>query len=154
MAFNQAAVQALFDALVSHAETLGIFDRVNTHEPKVAPGRGLSCSFWVDTVEPVQTSGLAATSGRIAFHVRLQTSFISKPEDGIDPALLTAVCVLLNEYSGSFTLGGIARDVDLLGQHGTALSAQAGFLTQGERLYRVMAITLPIVINDLFAQVA
>lgn len=155
MSFDQAAVNSLFDQVTSHAMTLGIFDRVNRHEPKNAPGNGLSCSIWVDVIRPLpQASGLASTSGLVSFHCRVTSNMLAEPQDDIDPAILTAVTTLIGEYSGHFTLGGIVRDVDLLGQFGTALAAQAGYLNQDSRLFRVMVITLPIVINDMWTQVA
>lgn len=153
MTFDDAAVRSLFDAVVSHAMTLGVFERVNSHEPKNAPGSGLSCSIWVDVIEPLpDASGLAATSGRVAFHVRVYSSMVQEPQDDIDPQMLTAVTTLMGEYSGNFTLGGTVRDVDLLGAHGEPLRAQAGYLNQSGKMFRVMVITLPVIINDLWKQ--
>lgn len=155
MAFDGAAVRALFDQVLSHAMKLGVFERVNGHEPKNAPGGGLSCSVWVDSVDPLPAaSGLNATSGRLAFHVRVMSSMLAEPQDGIDPEILSAVCTLMAEYSGNFTLGGTVREIDLLGAHGIPLSAQAGYLEQDRKFFRVMVITLPVIINDLWTQVA
>jgi hypothetical protein len=42
--------------------------------------------------------------------------------------------------------------VDLLGQFGTPLSAQAGYVNQDGRLFRIMTITLPLVVNDVWGQ--
>lgn len=155
MSFDGAAVTALVSQLVSHAESLGVFQRVNSHEPKNAPGNGLSCSIWTQTIEPApNTSGLAATSGRVEFHARVMSSMLAEPQDDIDPDLLTAVTTLMSEYSGHFTLGGSVQDVDLLGMHGTALSAQAGYLEIDRRMYRVMVVTLPVIINDMYGQAA
>lgn len=155
MAFDAAAIQALFDAARTHALTLGLFDRVNTHEPKNAPGRGLSASIWVQAIAPVaRASGLAATSGRVELHVRVYSSMLAEPQDAIDPSILAAVSALIAEYSGAFTLGGIVRDVDLLGMHGTPLSAAAGYLNQDGKFFRVMVITLPIIISDIWGQAA
>ena len=39
---------ALLAAVQSHAMRLGEFDRVAGHEPRNAPGRGVSCVFWLD----------------------------------------------------------------------------------------------------------
>ena len=155
MAFGAAAVQGLFDAAQTHAQTLGLFDRVNTHEPKNAPGRGVSASIWVQSIAPVaRATGLAATSGRVELHVRVYASMLKEPQDAIDPEILSAVSALIAEYSGNFTLGGTVRDVDLLGAHGTPLSAQAGYLNQDGKFFRVMVITLPVIISDIWGQAA
>jgi hypothetical protein len=42
--------------------------------------------------------------------------------------------------------------VDLLGSAGAPLSAQAGYLNQDGRLFRVMTLTLPIIVNDVWDQ--
>jgi hypothetical protein len=150
MAFDAAAVRALLDAVVSHAQDLGVFDRVNYHEPKNAPGRGLSCSVWVQSIQAVPAaSGLAAVSGRVTLNIRLYTSMLAEPQDDIDKLLLSAATTLLGEYSGNFTLGGTVRDIDLM-----QLNAQAGYLQQDGKVFRVIVITLPIVINDIWGEVA
>ena len=153
MAFSAAAVNDLFAAVVSHAQTLGVFDRVNQHEPKSAPGAGLSCSFWLESVKPEgRASGVNITSGVITISARVYQSFLSKPEDGIDPNVLSAVSALLNAYSGDFTLGDTVMAVDLLGMYGTSLSAQAGYLEQDGKMFRVMECTVPIIVDDIWGQ--
>jgi hypothetical protein len=81
-------------------------------------------------------------------------NFIQKPEDGIDPNVLSAVSILVGEYSGHFTLGGNAIEVDLLGDQGTPLSFQAGYVQLQDRLYRVMDITIPVIIDNMWTQSA
>lgn len=145
---------ATMDGLVSHAAASGLFDQVQGHEPKNAPGNGLSCAVWGDRIVPVQSSGLDTTSIRVAFSLRIYSNMASEPQDAIDPAILTAVATLMAAYSGDFTLAGGARYIDLLGASGLPMSAQAGYLTQDEREFRVMTLTVPIIYNDVFEQVA
>lgn len=144
--------QAIIDAIVSHAAALGRFERVNAHEPKSPPGSGLSCAVWVDRIAPVASSGLAATSALVVVNVRVYTNMLTEPADAIDPALMQAVDALLAALSSDLDLGGQVRCVDLIGQTGTALSAQAGYLTQDSRLYRVMTVTVPLIVNDAWTQ--
>jgi hypothetical protein len=155
MAFDQAAVLALMDAVTSHAMTLGIFETVNTHEPKSKPGNGLRCSVWADQIMPLGgASGLAATSGQVILNIRVFGNMIAKPEDDIDPNILTAVTTLIGAYSADFTLGGTVRNIDLLGEYGPKLSAQAGYVNVSGSLYRIMDITVPVIINDMWTQEA
>ena len=61
---------------------------------------------------------------------------------------------MIETYCGDFDLGSNARNVDILGYSGAAVSARAGYLKlQGDAEYRVMTIILPIIINDVWAQV-
>lgn len=145
--FDTSDVNALYAALESHALKLGIFQRVNLHEPENAPGEGLSCSIHLGPIAADgQMSGLGSVSGTITFLVMVWNSMMQKPLDGVDPAVLTAVSTLLNEYSGNFTLGGTVRDIDLL-----ALRAEPAYVEQEGKQYRVEQITLPIAINDLWS---
>lgn len=145
---------AILAVVQSHALSSGLFERVNGHEPLSAPGHGLSAAVWTDSVAPVKSSGLATSSGRLALFVRLYSNVVQEPQDAIDPLMVAAVDTLLTTYSGDFDLGSNVRCVDLLGAYGTALSAQAGYLEQDGAVYRVMTITLPLILNDLWAQVA
>jgi hypothetical protein len=65
---------------------------------------------------------------------------------------MSAVAALMTAYSSDFDLGGNVRNVDLLGAHSAGLTAQAGYLQQDERQYRVMTISLPLVVSDAWTQ--
>lgn len=146
-------LRALLDPVLSHAAASGYFDRVFGHEPKAAPGNGLSCAAWVDAVGPAPgASGLASTTGLVTLNTRLYTSMLAEPADAVDPNLTDALSGLFTAYSGDFTLGAAVRNVDLLGEFGTPLSARAGYLKSDDKLYRVYTIALPLVINDVWSQ--
>jgi len=149
MALGAAAILA---AVKTHAQVIGQFERVLGHEPKSAPGNGLSAAVWVDSIRPVLSSGLTSTSARLVLKLRVYTNMLADPQDTIDERILTAVDALMAEYSGDFELGGLGRNVDVFGVDGDPLSADAGYMEQDSKLYRVMVITLPLVINDLWAQ--
>lgn len=146
-------ISAVLDPIVSHAMALGLFERVNQHEPKNAPGNGLSCAVWTDRIFPVPgASGLICTTALVLFNIRVYTSMLAEPQDMIDPNLIDAVDTLMTAYSADFDLGGTVRNIDLLGQFGTTLNATAGYLTQDSKVYRVMTIALPVVVNDVWPQ--
>lgn len=145
-------IVTILDKVQSYAAATGFFDRVGTHEPKSAPGNGLTCAIWVQDIAPIRSSGLNSTSGRLAFNVRLYNSMLAEPQDQIDPNLMKALDALFTSYSGDFDLGGNVRHVDLLGAYGQALSAQAGYMNQDGKVFRVFVITLPLIIDDIWAQ--
>lgn len=153
MALNTSSI---LNQVVSHAYKLGVFERVNQHEPKNAPtGKGLTTAVWIDRIEPLaRASGLAATSARLVINVRIFSAMRMEPQDAIDPRIADAVSVLMTAYSGDFDLGGQARNIDLLGQFGPGLAAQAGYLDQDHVVFRVMTITLPVIVNDAWTQEA
>lgn len=148
-------IRTILAAVESHALASGYFDAVNGHEPKSAPQNGLTAAVWVEQIGPARGgSGLDSTSARLALNVRLYTPMMQEPEDAIDPALMDALDALMAAYSGDFELGGLVRSVDLLGTYGDPLGARAGYLTTTGAEYRVMTITLPLIVNDLWEQVA
>jgi hypothetical protein len=145
---------AVLDAIVSHAMTLGTFETVNAHEVVSAPGHGLHAEIWAASISPVPVvSGLQRTSAVVVWTVRIRGSADTQPRDMVDPHMMAAVDRLMGAYSGDFDLGGLVRNVDLLGQASTGLGARAGYLQQDGRVFRIYDITLPVVINDVWEQV-
>ncbi|MFC7817554.1 hypothetical protein ACSLFT_28405 [Streptomyces sp. G6] len=148
-------IRTILDAVESHALASGYFAAVNGHEPKSPPVSGITCAVWVETIGPARGgSGLNQTSARLALYVRLYSSLVQQPADAIDPDLMTALDALMAAYSGDFELGGLVRQVDLLGTYGEPLSARAGYLMESGAEFRVLTITLPLIVNDLWNQEA
>jgi hypothetical protein len=141
-------------ALIDHALSLGLFTSVNAHEPKSAPATGgVTGALWVQRIGPATgRSGLTATTVRIEFAFRVSLPMLNEPQDEIDLDLLVATAALMTAYSGDFDLADNIEEVDLLGATGTPLSAEAGYLNQDNRLFRVMVITIPLIVNDVFNQ--
>lgn len=152
--FNDEAINTVFDKVVSFAMGSGRFETVNGHEPKSAPGNGLTCAVWVQDIRPIRSSGLNATSGLLRLQARIYTNFIQQPADMIDPNVTAAASDLIGALSGDFDLGMDAsvRAVDLLGMSGESLSAQAGYIDIDRKMFRVMTINVPILINDMWVQ--
>lgn len=145
----------ILDSVVSHAMTSGLFDQVNTHEPKSSPGNGLHCAIWIDRVEPARAqSGLDSTTIRLTINVRVYSNMVQEPQDAIDTNIVQAIDVLMTAYSGDFELGSEARNIDLLGSTGPGLFAQAGYISQDSKMFRVMTILVPIIVNDVWLQTA
>ena len=139
----------------SHCAKVAYFDRVNTHEPKNAPPRGLTAAIWVERLDPVSRSGLAATSVRLEFMIRIYSNMLQEPADMIDPNILEASAAVMESLTGNFELGDqINSWVDLLGEHGNSLNAQSGYLGIDNKMYRVITIRVPIILDNVWEQVA
>lgn len=150
MAFG---AQTLFNAIESHALASGLFDSVNTFEPKSAPGGNLHCAIYVSTLNPLATgSGLNSTTGVVTIMARIYVNMTQEPQDKIDPLVFAAMDTLLEDFSGDFTLGGSARNIDLLGMSGESLSARTGYITIDQTMFRSVDITIPIIVSDVFTQ--
>lgn len=149
-------IQDIIDAAVSHAQRTGYFDSVNAHEPKAAPGNGVTCAIWVNAIDPIKRGGLNSTSLRLELNVRIYTSMLQEPQDAIDVNAVLALDSLMGSYSNDFQLDGLTdlRNVDLLGTYGAGLSARAGYLDASGKPMRVFTIVLPLIMNDIWEQVA
>ena len=151
MAINS---QDIVDRVASHAKATGLFDRVNKHEPKNKPARGLTCAIWVDRIEPARgRAGLQSTTARVVLNVRVYTNMLQNPQDAIDPNVMRAVDVLFEAYSGDFQLGDANRWIDLLGAtQGHELFSQSGYINIDNMVFRVMTITVPVIVEEAWTQ--
>lgn len=144
----------IFDAVVSALQRLGYFDKVNEHEPKNAPGYGLTAAVWLQQLRPVRSSGLNKTSGVVIFNVRLYTNMLQEPEDLIDRNMIKATSRIMREFHDDYDFGlhPTVRNVDVFGEEGFPLSAQAGYIDIDGKLFRVMTINVPVICNDVWPQ--
>jgi hypothetical protein len=154
-AVTELDVDAIVDQLASHAAASGVIDGpVNGHEPLSPPGNGVTCAVWFNTTKPAPgRSGLNATTIVVSCTVRLYKPLNSQPQDAIDPALTGAMKLLMNAYSGNFTLGGTVAEIDLLGQFGTPMWSQSAYQDIDGTKYRVISIFVAVVVNDVWQQV-
>lgn len=147
-------VAGIVDAVQSHIAQLGVFTDIPFHEPKNAPQPGLTCAIWLQSMVPVRSSGLASTSMCLNMMLRFYTPMIQEPQDDIDPAILRAVDAVGAVYTGDFDMNSTIRNIDLLGAYGPGLSVTAGYLNVSNQMYRIVDMTLPLVVNDVWDQVA
>lgn len=150
---SESWIDPIFDAVVSDAQASGYFNRVNKHEPKRAPGYGITAAVWLQGISPLpQASGLSATSGRVLFILRMYTRMLQEPQDMIDPMMMRAASNLMRRYHDDFDFAGAIRNVDLLGNFGAPLECTAGYLEQDKIEYRTMDIMIPCIVNDIWPQ--
>lgn len=144
-------IDSLLGKLVDHALATGHFDSVNTHEPDNAPGNGVSANIVLDTISPVP-GGMATTSCRVAFAMALMYPTTIQPRDASEPYLIKALDAVMGRLTGDLRLDDTIRMIDLLGAYGDGLSAIAGYVTIQEQTYRIMELTIPLIVNDVWIQ--
>jgi hypothetical protein len=152
--FSESWIDPIFNAIVSDAQASGYFDVVNQFEPKAKPSTGLSAAVWLQHIVPIgRISGLATTSARLLFMLRIYSNMFKEPPDMIDPDLARAASNLMRRYHDDFDFGGVIRNVDLLGAYGVALEANAGYMQQDDTEFRIVDIQIPCLINDVWPQI-
>lgn len=149
---------AIINAVASQAATTGYFDTVNTHEAKNGPGTQMVCDITILNGRALAlASGLSVTSCLLTLSVVVYCSMLadsSENADAIDTNVNNAVDALVNLYNGAFTLGGLVRNVDILGQFGQELIWDFGHIDISKQPVRAAEIRLPLVINDAWTQTA
>lgn len=152
-AADEAWFTDLFDAVVSDVQMTGYFDKVNTHEPKAAPRTGMHAALWLSAINPIGlASGLAATTAQVVFTLRMYKQMLAEPQDMIDPLMARACASIMRRYHDDFDFEGLIRNVDLLGTFGVSLSAISGYLNVDGTMYRIIDITIPCIVNDVWVQ--
>lgn len=149
-------IQGLSDAVCAAAQRIGHLDTVDGHEPREAPNSAMHAAFWLLSIRPARVSGLASVATCITFLGRLYVPAgdgTNLPYDEIDQQLLAATDRLMAAFIGKFTLGGRVRNVDVFGAHSPGLGADAGYVAFGKSNFRVMTITLPLIVNDMYEEV-
>lgn len=148
-------LNAYRSAAMSHAQALGLFEQVLGHEPVSAPGSGLIYALWVSDLVPIPArSNLNSVTVRLELTGRVFMPADTEPQDDVDIAVTAAVNGLMREYCGDFTLGNTVANIDLLGAHGAALRATFGYSRFDSTTYRVATITLPLIVNAAWNEVA
>lgn len=151
-------VQALIDAVRDLALSTGLFTVINGHEPATPIPDGLDAAVWLQYVGPCRPiSGLTATAAAVTVWMRIYSKSLSNTAtpadlDAIDPAIGDATSQMISLLSGDFELGGLVFAVDLLGIDQVPLSAKAGNIDVSGTVYRIMDITIPLLIDAVWTQ--
>lgn len=142
-------------ALAAHAKRTAKVERTVMREPMHAPGPGITCAVTFGSFRPAR-SGLAATSVAVIMMVRLYTPLRKDgpQQDELEPLLMDAASRLCASYVGEFTLDGLVVAVDVRGgeQSGAELGGEGGYIVIDNVQHRVVTITVPLVINDLWSE--
>lgn len=144
----------LFNAVVSHAMRSGLFETVSGHEAMNAPANGIHYEVWGGPIRPI-TSGLNITSARIVIQGRIKINMNREPRDSVETDLLYTTDRMLASYTGQFQLAlDDVRSIDVMGANGIMLEARPGYIDQDNHLFRICDITIPILVNDCWEQLA
>jgi hypothetical protein len=121
------------------------------HEPLSAPDAPgvICCIFPADPVAPLaESSGLAAADARMPVMVRLMRNALAEPQDQRETDLIDAYDALMTAMLGAFTVNGTVRAIDVLGESGEALAGQWGYISLDKPIFRIIDITVPLMINN------
>lgn len=151
-------IDGLQGALMSVLQRTGYLKTVDGHEPREAPGTTPHGAVWMGPGRPVgpRVSGVASVGTVLTWFVRIYLPAGqggNKPYDEIDRELYRITDALLALFFGEFTLGGRVRNVDIFGMASPGVSWDPGYQDIGGSKFRIMTITLPLIVNDQYEEV-
>ena len=112
-------------------------------EPMSPPAERLGAVIF-DGVEITEVT-LGTGSGLVKFIIRLYYKHFEEPLEGTEKDIAQACIKLISDIAGKYTLGDSSvRNVIPL-----ALNARAGFQTIGQTTYRLVDLTVHVMVNDL-----
>lgn len=123
------------------------------HEPLSAPsGTGVTvCVFPGAPMSPItSSSSLTGADVRLEFIVRLLKDAVTEPQDDRETDLIDAYDAVMTSLLGSFTLGGTVRSVDVLGESGQLATGTWGYVQIDSTIFRMVDITVPVMINEVW----
>lgn len=144
-----SSIKTTLANLVSEFKRLGVFEAVDTNEPKSAPGKGATCAIFLASITPAaNASGLRGASGVYTFTVRIYVDMLRVPVNSIDPDLAELLDKVLDALAGDFDLGATVRNIDFFGSEGAALKVEAGYVDVAGKMCRIADLHLPLIVND------
>lgn len=154
--------ERIIPALKTHLLACGQFDQVNDEEPKSAPTGQRTAAIWPQSVVPTRGSGLNRTDATVVFMIRIYLPMIANAPDAIELSALRTIDDVMGRLSADIELREgdgtavdaepIIRTIDLLGQTGVPMGAQAGYVEIDRKMFRIMDVTVPIICNDAWDQ--
>lgn len=140
-------------ALLDYAKALGVFEVARLTEFKSAPPNGLCFALWAQQLGSAPTgSGLASTTALLQATAQIYFPAFQKPEDDAELKVIGAADGYLDRISGGFTLGGLVRNVDLLGEMGEPLRWEFGYINIDNKISRTAVLQIRAVFNDAWTQ--
>ena len=143
------------DRIVTYLQGDGGISSAQAGDPK-APPVGVTRVF--ASVIMRSTSIVALTlNGTIELHViliRLYRDMLAEPQKSIEIDLATAAQRIQADIAGEYDLGGSIRSVDVGGSYGEPLRTDWGYVTISNTMYRIVDITVPLLVDDSAVLVA
>lgn len=144
---------AILTAQLDHAKALGSFEVARIGEFKSMPPLGLTFSVWSQELGAAPSgSGLASTTAILHTTARVMISMTAKPEDSAEVRIVEAADAYMARLSADFTLGGLVRNIDLLGEMGERMRWQFGYILIDKLMLRIADLQIYTVLNDLWEQ--
>jgi hypothetical protein len=134
------------------AKRLGVFEVARVGEFRGAPPNGVCFAVWAQELGSGVGGGLATTAPLLSATARIYAPGTRKPERDLEIDVLNAADLYLGGLNAGFTLGGVARNVDILGEQGDPLKWQFGHIVIDNKIFRIADLQVHVVLRSEWAQ--
>ena len=148
------AIRATLDAIESHLKAHGKLEHVRRGEPKGPPQANASAALWMSSVRVVALPASGITELHTVM-LRFYYDFLQDEQntgladreqlEDMSGRVVQEVAELLTE---DYDLGATVNHVDIGGIYGTELTAEWGHVEISGTMYRVVDMTIPLVVDD------
>jgi len=148
MAFN---ISDTLDVVLGHVASSGHVSGSSLGEPVIPPEgvERLFGSVYMRSTSVLIVYGDGATQESHVVVVRLYRPVLREPVADGERELAIAASELLEDLAEDFTLGATVREIDVAGgQGGVSLGSEWGHIEMGNLMYRVVDITVPVIVDD------
>jgi hypothetical protein len=151
------AIQATLETVQGYLNRSGYFAAgTRIGEPKAPPVAGSNALYAAVYMRHVAVAelNLRATHELHTVQVRIYRDMLAEPTEQAETQMAKVVSQVMSDLLGDLDLGATIRNIDAGGQYGAKLEATWGYVEVGGMLYRVVDITLPLIIDDSATLVA
>ena len=137
-------------AIETYVQKLGLFQSVAIGEPKSPPGQGFHAAVWMQSVSinMIYAGGDTRESHIVTLRVyRDMLAEKTDPQLNLESEMATLLSKLMESLLGDTDLESTIMSIDAAGMDGAAMSATFGYTDVGGSMYRVIDISVPLIVN-------
>lgn len=139
-------IVATLDQMHSHLKGLGYLGHVQIGEPMAPPEAETTAAIFASGVRVAETT----LNSIIELHtitIRIYKDMLVHPPEELEKGLSIVTSHLMKELGSDLDLGGNIRSVDVAGIYGSVLEAQWGSIQIQNKMYKVVDITVPLIVD-------
>ena len=147
MAFD---IKNTLHAVETYVQNLGLFSTVQIDEPKQPVGQGLHAAIYMQSVSVIMVYVGGDTRESHVVQLRVYKDMLAEntdPQNNLESELASVVSKLMENLLGDTDLESSIMSIDAGGMDGGGMSATYGYLSLGGVMYRVVDITIPLIVN-------
>ena len=146
MAFK---IKSTLQAVESYLLASGYFgSNVAVGEPKQpVAGAELSAAIFMGSTTVAETT-LTKIIEQHMVTIRIYRDMLAEPTESIEFELGEVSSDIQSDLIGDYDLGETIRNIDIAGIYGAGMGATWGYVDLGGKMYRIVDISLPLIVDD------